>query len=85
MVQKVVRSIPHGGPIELFLISAGAPQLVNKGYGMYYPVCGMVHIKNCLLLIKKSSPCSGGSRFNLLLSVGSFVICLFQKIINKMY
>ena len=43
-----------GGPIEL----------VNKGCGMCYPVCGMVHIKEPLLLIRKSSPC-GSSRFPL--------------------
>ena len=29
----------------------------NKGRGMYYPVCGMVHIKKPLLLIGRSSPC----------------------------
>ena len=34
----------------------------NKGRGMCYPVCGMVHIKEPLLLIDKSSLC-GGSRF----------------------
>ena len=28
----------------------------NKGRGMCYPVCGMVHIKEPLLLIGKSSP-----------------------------
>ena len=27
----------------------------NKGCGMWYPVCGMVHIKEPLLLIGKSS------------------------------
>ena len=31
----------------------------NKGRGMYYPVCGMVHIKEPLLLIDKSSLCDG--------------------------
>ena len=46
----------------------------NKGCGMYYPVCGMVHIKQPLLLIKNSSPCDG-SRFPLLLSEWSFTIC----------
>ena len=39
----------------------------NKGCGMCYPVCGMMHIKEPLLLIRKSSP-YGGSRFPLLLS-----------------
>ena len=45
----------------------------NKGCGMYYPVCGMVHIKEPLLLIGKSSPC-GSSRFPLSLSEWSFTI-----------
>ena len=40
-----------------------------------YPVCGMVHIKEPLLLIEKSSPC-GGSGFPLSLSEWSFTICL---------
>ena len=44
-----------GGPIELFLVPASAPQLVNKGRCMFYPICGMVHIKEPLLLIGKSS------------------------------
>ena len=58
-----------GGPIELFLVPASAPR------HLCYPVCGMVHIKEPLLLIKKSSPC-GGSRFPLSLSEWSFTICL---------
>ena len=40
--------------------------------GMYYPVCGTMHIKEPLLLIGKSSPC-GGSGFPLL-SEWSFTI-----------
>ena len=39
--------------------------MVNKDRGMYYPVCGVVHIKEPLLLMGKSSPCSGGSGFRL--------------------
>ena len=31
----------------------------NKGSGMCYPVCGMMHIKESLLLIGKSSLCGG--------------------------
>ena len=46
----------------------------NKGHGMCYPVCGMVHIKEPLLSIEKSSLC-GGSRFPLSLSEWSFTIC----------
>ena len=48
----------------------------NKGRGMCYPVCGMVHIKEPLLLIGKSSLCGGSSRFPLSLSEWSFTICL---------
>ena len=47
-----------GGPIELFLI----PDWCNKGRGMYYPVCGMMHIKEPLLLNGNSSLC-GSSGF----------------------
>ena len=47
----------------------------NRGCGMYYPVCGMMHIKEPLLLIGMSSPC-GGSGFPLSLSEWSFTICL---------
>ena len=64
-----------GGPIELFLVQASAPRLVyNKDRGMCYPVCGMVHIKDPLLLIGKSSPC-GGSGFPFSLSEWSATIC----------
>ena len=80
---SVVRAFVHGaigrridpswgGPIELFLVPASAPRR-NKGRGMCYPICGMVHIKEPLLLIGKSSPC-GGSGFPLSLSEWSFTI-----------
>ena len=66
---------PSGsGPIELFLVPANAPRRCNKGRGMCYPVCGMVHIKEPLLLIGKSSPW-GVSGFPLSLSEWSFTIC----------
>ena len=38
-------------------------------------ICGMVHIKEPLLLIEKSSRSSGGSGFPLSLSEWSFIIC----------
>ena len=47
----------------------------NKGRGMCYPVCGMVHIKEHFLLIEKSSP-YGSIRFPLSLSEWSITICL---------
>ena len=70
---SVVRAFAHGamgrridpswgGPIELFLVD-----WCNKGRGMCYPVCWIVHIKEPLLLIGKSSPC-GGSGFPVSLS-----------------
>ena len=46
----------------------------NKGCGMCYSVCGMMHIKEPLSLIGKSSPC-GGSGFPLSLSEWSFTMC----------
>ena len=76
----MVRAFAHGamgrridpswaGPIELFFVPASATRQrpCNKGRGMCYPVCGMVHIKEPLVLIGKSSPC-GGSGFPLSLS-----------------
>ena len=75
MVRWVVGSIPHVGPIEIFIVLASAPRLVNKGRGMCYPVCGMVHIKEPLLLIGKSSLC-GGSGFPFSLLEWSLTICL---------
>ena len=42
---------------------------------MYYLVCGMINIKEPLLLIGKNDLC-GGSGFPLSLSKGSFIICL---------
>ena len=63
-----------GGPFELFLVPASVHDWFNKGCGMYYPVCGMMHIKEPLLLIGKSSLC-GNSRFPLSLSEWSFTIC----------
>ena len=47
MVRWVIESIPRGGPIELFFF----PQL---GCGIWLPVCGMVHIKELLLLIEEN-------------------------------
>ena len=47
----------------------------NKGRDMCYPVCGMVHIKEPLLLIVNSS-LYGGNRFPFSLSEWSLTICL---------
>ena len=45
----------------------------NKICGMCYPVCGIMYIKEPLLLIGKSSPCSN-SGFPLSLSEWSFTM-----------
>ena len=61
-------------PLSYFSFQPVLHNWCNKGRGMCYPACGMVHIKELLLLIGKSSPC-GGSWFPLSLSEWSFTIC----------
>ena len=76
MVRWVVGSILHG--VDPLSYSSFQPVLhdwYNKGRGMCYPVCGMVHIKEPLLLIDKSS-LYGGSGFPFSLSEWSLTICL---------
>ena len=56
MVRWVVGSILHGvDPLSYFSFQPVLHDWCNKGHGMCYPVCGMVHIKESLLLIDKSS------------------------------
>ena len=64
-------------PLSDFSIQPVLHELFNKGLGMCYPVCGMMHIKEPLLLIGMSST-SGGSKFPFSLSEWSFTICLFH-------
>ena len=76
MVQWVIRSILHGvDPLSYFSFQPVLHDWCNKGPDMCYPVCGMVHIKEPLLLIDKSSLC-GGSKFPFTLSEWSLTICL---------
>ena len=88
---SVVRAFTHGAmglridpswgggvcvdPLSYFSFQPVLHDWCNKGCGICYPVCGMVHVKEPLLLIGKSSPC-GGSGFPLTLSVWYFTICL---------
>ena len=51
-------------PLSYFLFQPVLHDWCNKGRCMCYPVCGMVHIKEPLLLIGNCSPC-GGSGFSL--------------------
>ena len=76
MVRWVVGSILHGvDPLSYFSLQPVHHDWCNKGHGMCYPVCGMVHIKEPLLLIDKSSLC-GGSGFPFSLLEWSLTICL---------
>ena len=43
-------------PLSYFLFQPVLYNWCNKGLGMCYPICGMVHIKYPLLLIGKCSP-----------------------------
>ena len=72
---SVIRAFTHGAmgrridpswvdPLSYFSFQPVINDWCNKGSGMCYPVCVMVHIKEPLLLIGKSSPC-GGSGFPL--------------------
>ena len=74
MVRWVVGSILLGvDPLSNFSFQPVLHDWCNKGRGMCYPVCGMVHIKEPLLLIDKSSLC-GSSRFPFSLSEWSDTI-----------
>ena len=76
VVRWVVGSILHRmDPLSYFLFQPVLHDWCNKGRGMCYPVCGMAHIKEPLLLIDKSSLC-GGSGFPFSLSEWSLTICL---------
>ena len=79
---KLVLNFQFSLLVEVWSIGTGSSKHVislvsvqMNECGMCYPVCGMVHIKEPLLLIGMSSPC-GGSGFPLSLSKWSFTICL---------
>ena len=63
------------GPLSHFSFQSVLHDWCNKGRGMCYPVCGIVYIKEPLLLIGKSNPC-GGSGFPLSLSEWTVTICV---------
>ena len=62
-------------PMSYFSFQPVLHDWCNKGRGMCHPLCGMMHIKETLLLIGKSRSC-GGSGFPLSLSEWSFTICM---------
>ena len=61
-------------PLSYFSFHPVIHDWCTNSRGMCHPVCGMMHTKEPLLLIGKSSPC-GGSGFPLSLSEWSFTIC----------
>ena len=71
-------------PLSYFSFQPVLHDWCNKGHGMCFPVYEMMHIKESLLLIGKSSPCSW-SGFPLSLSEWSFTIFVRRHItVNKM-
>ena len=64
-------------PLSYFSFQPVLHDWCKKEHDMYYPVCGMMHIKEPLLLIGKCSLC-GSSGFPLSLSEWSFTICPMQ-------
>ena len=68
-----IRVSAHGA-MDTWAIVPVLHNCISKGCGMYYPVYGMVHIKDTLPLIRKTSSCSGRNGFPLLLSE-----CFFTK------
>ena len=50
-------------PLSYFSLQPVLHDWFNKGHGMCYSVCGMVHIKETLLLIGRSN--CGGNGFPL--------------------
>ena len=79
MIRWVVGLIPLGGPTSYF--SLQPHDWCNKGCGMCYPVCGMVHIKEPLMLIRESSPC-GCSGFLLAISVVLYHIIITINVLS---
>ena len=56
MVRWVIGSILHGvNPLSYFSFQPVLNDWCNKGRGMCYPACGMIHTKEPLLLIGKNS------------------------------
>ena len=76
----VVRVFTHGAmghridpSLRYFSFQPVLHDLYTKGQGMCYPVCGMMNIKEPLLLIRKNSP-FGSSGFSFSLSEWSFTM-----------
>ena len=72
-------------PLSYFSFQPVLHDWCNRGHGMCYPLCGMMHIKESLLLIRKSSSFSGGSGFPLTRCLnGSLPYVRCHITVNKM-
>ena len=78
----MVRAIAHGAMGRRINPSWWTNWCSTTGVTKTYPVCGMVHIKESLLLFGKSSLCCG-SGFPLSLSEWSYTIC--PSLYNRKY
>ena len=67
MVQWFVGSSLMVDSLSYFLFQPVLQNWCNKGHGMCYRACGMIHIKDPLLLIGKSNPWTVGNSFPFLL------------------
>ena len=56
-IHSFIHSFLKRNPLSYFSFQPVLHDWCNKGCDMYYPVCGMMHIKEPLLLIDKSSLC----------------------------
>ena len=75
MVRWVVESILHGGP-SCFSFQPVFHDWCNKGCCMYNSVCRMMHIKDPLFLIGKSSPLVATAGFLSSYLNGPLPLCL---------
>ena len=87
MVRWVIGSIPYGGPLSYSSFQPELHDWCSKRRGRCYPGCGMVHIKDSLMLIGKRNPCSGGSGFPLSLQSGplTYVRCHINNVLSASY
>ena len=64
------------GSLSYFSFQAVLHDWCNKGCGMCYPICGMVHIKYPILLFRNSSSWSSSSRF-----LHKLILCHMSRVV----
>ena len=60
----MVRCVIGVDPLSYFSFQPVLHDVCNKGHGMCYPVCGMMHTKEPLLLIGKNSHVVAATPYN---------------------